>query len=404
MRRARIAVCGTFDVENFGDLLFPIVAQRELVARLGDVDLVPYSYHARDAPMWPYPVRSLELLADDIGDFDLVIVGGGHLIRFDKEVANEYAPPVEWIHHPTGYWLMPTLLAAGAGVPVAWNALQVSRGTPSWAADLISSALDATAYASVRDKASLRELSGYCREDAVVLIPDTVFGIEPLVPSNPSEEFGRLLGNAGISESYVIVQACRKLAPFSMQIDVALADVIAAGHRTLELPISPCLGDDVGVVGLSTATERLSEWPHPLLLAELVARSEAVIAQSLHLSIVALAFGVPVHRIEARGEGKYRLLEEFETVAWWSGEAPARFRDAIGRHEREKAVSRQIDRSQANWDVIAGLVGAKSATGRRAMAELFGRVTATLEASGEAPGGDDRGGFLRRLSSRTRAR
>ena len=32
--RHRVAVIGTFDVENFGDLLFPIIAERELAERI----------------------------------------------------------------------------------------------------------------------------------------------------------------------------------------------------------------------------------------------------------------------------------------------------------------------------------------------------------------------------------
>jgi hypothetical protein len=36
---------GTFDVDNFGDLLFPIVAEHELTARLPGVELRRYSYH-----------------------------------------------------------------------------------------------------------------------------------------------------------------------------------------------------------------------------------------------------------------------------------------------------------------------------------------------------------------------
>ena len=34
MKRPRIGIVGTFDIENFGDLLFPLVARRELEERL----------------------------------------------------------------------------------------------------------------------------------------------------------------------------------------------------------------------------------------------------------------------------------------------------------------------------------------------------------------------------------
>lgn len=50
----QIGLFGTFDVENFGDLLFPLVAEAELSKRLGPVKLHPFSYrlalrsHLRD--------------------------------------------------------------------------------------------------------------------------------------------------------------------------------------------------------------------------------------------------------------------------------------------------------------------------------------------------------------------
>jgi lipopolysaccharide transport system ATP-binding protein len=60
-----------------------------------------------------------------------VIVGGGHLVRFDKNVARGYGSTSTAVHHPTGYWLTPTLVAGAAGVPVVWNALGASPDTPA---------------------------------------------------------------------------------------------------------------------------------------------------------------------------------------------------------------------------------------------------------------------------------
>src|SRR5688500_15525666 len=148
-RPTRVAIVGTFDVENFGDVLFPIVARHALAARIPDVEVVPFSYHDRDAADWAYDVRSLSRLGDELGDIDLVLVGGGHLIRFDKTVAFGYSPPDADLHHPTAYWLMPTLLAGWTGVQVAWNAVGVSSDTPAWAAPLLAEAAQAVTYSTI---------------------------------------------------------------------------------------------------------------------------------------------------------------------------------------------------------------------------------------------------------------
>ena len=127
-RRTRtIGIVGTFDVANFGDLLFPYLAEDALRRRLGPIDLRRYSIRPMAAPPWTYVVRPIDELLEHVDQLELLIVGGGHLVRFDQDVAPQYQPTSGGIPLPTGYWLTPTLAAATAGVPVAWNALGVSR-------------------------------------------------------------------------------------------------------------------------------------------------------------------------------------------------------------------------------------------------------------------------------------
>src|SRR6476661_1874407 len=133
-REWHIGVVGTFDLENYGDLLFPLIAEAELAARLGPVRLHPFSYHARTPPEWPYEVTSVAELAGGTVPLDGLLVGGGFLIRLDKTVAPGYGPPAPAIHHPTGYWLTPALIALQRGIPVAWNAPGMHcNEIPAWA-------------------------------------------------------------------------------------------------------------------------------------------------------------------------------------------------------------------------------------------------------------------------------
>ncbi len=46
-REWQIGLFGTFDVQNYGDLLFPLIAEAELTLRLGTVKLHRFSYHTR---------------------------------------------------------------------------------------------------------------------------------------------------------------------------------------------------------------------------------------------------------------------------------------------------------------------------------------------------------------------
>jgi hypothetical protein len=53
--RTRVAMVGTFDVANFGDLLLPMIAGNELGARLG-AEYAPtlYSYRSMSGGAWPF--------------------------------------------------------------------------------------------------------------------------------------------------------------------------------------------------------------------------------------------------------------------------------------------------------------------------------------------------------------
>ncbi len=90
---------GTFDVENYGDLLYPVVFRRALAERDSRLTLDAYSPLARDAPhaagFEPRAARTLFRPAregtDAGGGGDArdgaarLVVGGGDILRTDRE-------------------------------------------------------------------------------------------------------------------------------------------------------------------------------------------------------------------------------------------------------------------------------------------------------------------------------
>jgi hypothetical protein len=357
------AIVGTFDVSNFGDLLFPLLAEHELGQRIKGVDLARYSYRSMDARLWPYAVRSLGQLASEISDLDLLLVGGGHLVRFDKLVAPGYEPTESGLHHPTSYWLAPTLLALGSGVPVAWNGLGVSADTPSWARRLLALALENTSYISVRDGSSAGALQDISSGARVHIIPDTAFGVRALLPERPSAQFTDFCAKVGLDRPYVLAQSSRYLLEFKPQLTAAIAQARSSGCHILELPISPVLGDSPGVLGLDGDVITSQEWPGPLLIAELIANAEAVIAQSLHLTIVALATGVPVHRPRSHETSKYRHIEHISGVHLWDPgvDAGAEMKQGLGRKPPGVRITEMLAQLTEHWDRIAELATHRSA-------------------------------------------
>ncbi len=356
-RELRVGLVGTFDVENYGDLLFPLIAEAELAERLGPVRLQCFSYEARSAESWPFPVTPLTELPRLAAGLDGLLIGGGFLVRFDKEVAPGYGPP-PGIHHPTGYWLSPALIALQHGVPVLWNAPGVHyEDLPAWADPLMALAFSSSAYIAVRDEPSRAALARFTDPDRIEVVPDTAFGLARLAA--PAEEVKRVRETAGLTGPYLIIQGVRNLDACQRFLK-RHADRLR-GYRLLALPIGPVNSDDTsildpGLPGMVT----LPFWPHPLLMAGLIREAEAVVGSSFHLAITALTAGVPVFSPVDLSLWKYPGLQGFETIHPLPAEDsdPEWFFSRLGRTAVSPRVGAAVDRLAVHWDRIAsGLQG-----------------------------------------------
>jgi spore maturation protein CgeB/GT2 family glycosyltransferase len=385
-----VGMVGTFDVANYGDLLFPEIAAHELSARLGAVDLRRYSYRAMSAPPWCYPVRPVDTLADELGELALLVVGGGHLVRFDKAVAPGYTPTTGATHHPTGYWLVPTLLAASAGVPVAWNGVGASTQTPAWAGELLGATLRCTDYVSVRDPVSLEELHGAAPDVRARLVPDPAFGVRSLLDGLGAEWSAAVRKRWGLDAPYVIVQPSTRLGAVGDTIRSAVEAARAAGRTIVELPISPALGDRPGLLGELGGTV-IAPWPSPVEIAALIGGAEAVVAHSLHLTITALVHGVPVMRATATTGTKYEQLAGFAGVQLFTAEL-GNLPELLATSRRGDPAPDVVERAgqlQVHWDAIADLVASRDGSSERRTAApaALGRLLEALPTMVEGAAG-----------------
>ncbi len=355
----QIGICGTFDVENYGDLLFPLIAEAELLRRLGPMKLHRFSYREKTASNWPYSVDSLASLPAATGNLDGMVIGGGDLIRFDKGVAPGYYPPTSDIHHPTGYWLTPMLIALQHGLPVVWNAPGVYGEIPTWAEPLLELVINLSSYVSVRDEASRQALSHFAENKEIKVVPDTVFGVAQLINlEQPSAEYLRLRETIGLKGPYIIVQAITGLEAF-----LRLAQnhpQVFQDYQLVVLPIGPILGDNAAIFDDNLpGSIRLTTWPNPLLLTELIGQAAAVVGVSLHLTITALAFGIPIFRpAKTLNLPKYAILLDFDAVATFDNTSeidPEWFTMKLTRAGASPAIQTATSRLSRHWDDIASI-------------------------------------------------
>ncbi|MES1242518.1 MAG: polysaccharide pyruvyl transferase family protein [Acidobacteriota bacterium] len=374
-RALNVGLVGTFDVENYGDLLFPLIAETELAERLGPVELHCFSYEARPAESWPFPVISVTELPRLAAGLDGLLIGGGFLVRFDKAVAPGYGPP-PGIHHPTGYWLSPALIAHQHGVPVLWNAPGVHyEDLPAWADPLMELAFSSSSYIAVRDEPSRAALARFADPVRIEVVPDTAFGLARQLAGPPAPELERVREAAGLTGPYLIIQGVRNLGACQRFLK-RHADRLR-GYRLLALPIGPVNSDDTSVLdpglpGLAT----LPFWPHPLLMAGLIREAETVIGSSFHLAITALTAGVPVFSPVDLSLWKYPGLQGFETIHPLPAEGsdPEWFFSRLGRKEAGARVGAAVDRLAVHWDRIASVLQG----GRTNAGEAVGRFWQSL--------------------------
>lgn len=388
-RELQIGLFGTFDVENYGDLLFPLIAEAELTERLGRVKFHRFSYRAKSPPDWPYTVTSVAELPRMAGDLDGVLIGGGCIIRFDKGVARGYGPPTPAIHHPTGYWLTPALIALQRGIPLIWNApgapgRDFDDRIPAWAEPLMQLALAHSRYIAVRDEPSRASLARFVDKKQIALMPDTGFGISRLLNERePSSEFNRLRDASGLSGPYIIVQPRPGLDSFSIFIkkhSQRLRD-----FRFLVLPIGPAVGDHEAILGDDLpGLVRLPDWPRPLLLAELISQAAAVVGHSYHLAITALAFGVPVFSSADLAFGKYTSLVGFETVYPLPKETETDadwFITRLGKTTPTQPARAARDQLAQHWDRVAAVINKGSTGTQPAISEFLQSLPSLLESA-----------------------
>ena len=352
--RRTVGIVGTFDVENYGDLLFPMMARTAFERRNLPVDVVAYSPNRRDAPAWPYPVRPLTVLPQEVRSLSALLIGGGQILRFDQGYPIPTDPAIDV---PIDYWLTPAVLGTLAGIPLVWNAIGAWTGSPRapWHDDTLRSVFSASAFIGLRDEASRRHLADIAPAADLQLLPDTVFSIArywPLGAETASYEAWRR--SLGLSGRYVVVQADPRFHAHRAAIDQALSEVQA--ETVVYLPVCRCHGDDsAGLAPPAGRGVHASGWPDPRLLSEIIGRSDFLIASSLHACITALAYGVPAARVPSfnAADRKFELLEGFAGVAAIDDPGSLARLARRGR-QVEDQVEACADRLDQYWDRVAG--------------------------------------------------
>ena len=340
---------GTFDVANFGDLLFPVLAKRALKLRGVEEGLELFSL--RGAPAFAAPtfssfsVRAIQEFPPTLPEMRGLIVGGGDLIRFDPLVVHGYGGD-GILPFPECLWLLPALVAVRCGIPVVWNSPGVVGAIPHWAVPFVAELVAGSAYVSVRDKFSQRSLKTAVGETVQIhVVPDSAFGLEPRQKQLQKGHDGQF---------DVLVHASVAVAR-TLRMDTFLLRKLRR-LRVALVEVGTALGDDVlRLAALLPAAEHVRYSGVPDLL-EVLENSRSVISSSLHLTIGASAAEREVMHFAHPRVRKHCIILNIRNE---QNEAAREFsfgRNALSSNSVPKSIRVSV---AGHWDAIVAVLGAE---------------------------------------------
>lgn len=317
------AVWGTFDVDNYGDHLFPRIARRELQARNAGLAVDAFSPFGAghptrlDDPQHPVGALGAPTAArlDQLARaYDAVLVGGGELLHLDDELMTNFYDVAPVAVHETcpSVWFLEGLGARRERhCPVVWHGLGVPFDLDADRAARVRAAVAHRSLATVRDHGSARRLAAAGVTVPVDVVPDSGLLVDRLFP--PAELRRRLdaLRRRGAypTAPALVLQGCDLLVPHAGAIAAALRPLLDGGEvEPVLLETGRCRQDTAFADALGEALGGdVCRVPDDVTVPDIVAvlaTADAVIGSSLHAAITAVAFRRPFVVLNLGAEAK----------------------------------------------------------------------------------------------------
>jgi polysaccharide pyruvyl transferase WcaK-like protein len=368
----RIALYGTFDVLNFGDLLFPHLLRHGLGP--SDHEIAAFSPVGGrlkwDQTVVAQPVQT----AVEFGA-DLHVIGGGNIIHAGTTTLSDYhAAGIDPRHVYASLWLGAGLIAAQSNRTLVWNAPGVPAPVEGEGiAALRDDILAASTYVSVRDRASLKFLGA---PDTVrtAVVPDTALDIGRVWPAATLLDDARrafIERGAAVPESWIVFHVNSRYLDGDATHHAALIEAIAAAFDAVPVLVAfgPCHGDDLlarDVGALLRVPALVVDRPSGLKeIAALLAFSAGYVGSSLHGLITALSYARPAiavanrHMVKFTGFLAHLAMPDRLADTWSEAQAlAARLLQPLDAAALA-AIARAQDQIALHWAWLRASLGAE---------------------------------------------
>jgi lipopolysaccharide transport system ATP-binding protein len=305
----RVALWGTFDLPDYGNLLLPRIFERELRKRLPLAQVVAYSPLGYDHPLamdggrpaLPFgsadPRRKRQLAEQH----DLVVVVGDVIHTHDELHAERYGIRHEDTEHvrPSRFFVDGLGAELAQRCPVVWHAVEVPFDLDPAEAERIKNALESIQHVSARDPTSRERLeqTGTTRE--IGLVPDPTILVSRLFDSEvlrKRRDYLRVIDSYPAHRPPIVVQGDASLVEQAADIARALTEAREPSDEIVLAELSQTNGDAVFADAIAAHLPGASRLPAIASLEDItaaIAHARLFVGTSARGRSAALAFGVP---------------------------------------------------------------------------------------------------------------
>lgn len=309
---------GTFDVFNYGDLLFPLLVRHML--KSFDLEFTHIS------PAGPAPRELTDCVPTCGAKYAMAnapiaagaIIGGGNIIHCRRTSLSAYQEKHCSDEAYANLWLTPSFFLP-KNVPIVWNAPGVPASFDQESFPMVRHALERASYLSVRDESSRQFLLEVWPEAPVKVVPDSAWHLPLLWDKDVlAIDHRRILATHGYAPStrtvvfHVNQRYLGQKKPRGM---AACMSYIASKLDAVPilLPLGPCHGDDVLMKEICGLMKNKAIFHIPTSLREVAAcigLSHWYIGSSMHGLITASAFCVPATSVSNTAMPKFAGIME----------------------------------------------------------------------------------------------
>lgn len=297
-----IAICGTFNVENYGDVMFPVIFEKAMQKRNLEFDLYLFSPGKKDVDSLApgavvYPAREMDAIHKE-HPFNAVIIGGGALIHYSK-IPVKLSGEDDFVDYNIyDSWYTPIEFAVRNNIKVLFNLPQVPYAFDEVVKNVTKSAIEAVDYITVRDEKSrdfLNDVFEHESEKPIInVFPDSVCCVSELISAEYLSQIRNTL--LPFSQKYAVIQFNPQRPEGE---DEGLLKVIkrlaSEGMKVLFLPLGYTHNDDAVLKEYNSKYGNLCVTLEKKLnifeMLSVLAGCEIYIGASFHGAISAIAYG-----------------------------------------------------------------------------------------------------------------